>query len=410
MELNQEALSIIETLESAGFEAYAVGGCVRDSLLGLVPKDIDITTSARPEQVKALFPRTFDTGIEHGTVTVLMRNGGYEVTTFRTDGKYTDHRRPDHVEYALSLEDDLSRRDFTINAMAYHPEKGIIDLFGGREDLRRGVIRCVGRAEERFTEDALRMLRAIRFSARLGFVIDEEASQAISHLAPTLTYVSRERVWEELKKTLISPHSDYLERMIGLGLGPYVDPAFAKTELLELKGLPELVEDLNVRAALMLYRFGEAEAGRILRRLKTDNETRHQVCLLIAHIQDKPASSGKEARQLMRQVGREEARRLGELQYGAHLITKEEYTLQSEFLCGEMSAPVSLKELAVTGRDLIEAGGEQGPSLGVHLSWLLDQVIDDPAKNNRETLIALFRQHWYNCNDSLAKAALYDIQ
>ena len=196
MELDKGAREIIRTLEDAGFSAYAVGGCVRDYLLGQIPKDIDITTSATPEMVKELFPKTFDTGIEHGTVTVLWYGTGYEVTTFRTEGKYSDHRRPDHVEFSRSLEEDLSRRDFTINAMAYHPSKGLIDLFHGKEDLEKGIIRCVGKASERFEEDALRMLRAIRFAARFGFRIEEETVQAAVQRASTISFVSRERIWE----------------------------------------------------------------------------------------------------------------------------------------------------------------------------------------------------------------------
>ena len=396
MKLQQDAILILRTLEEAGFEAYAVGGCVRDALLGLDPKDIDITTSARPEEVKALFPKTFDTGIEHGTVTVLLHGAGYEVTTFRTDGKYTDHRRPDEVRFASTLSEDLSRRDFTINAMAYHPDKGIIDLFGGREDLAAGLIRCVGRALERFDEDALRMLRAVRFAARLGFRIDEEALRAVRKLSPTLQYVSRERVWEELKKILLSPHPDYLGMLKELGLLPYVSPRLSAVSPENTAAFEGSEADLFLRTAIWLYPLEEEEARVVLRELKTDNELREQVCLLLFHRRDPAPESGKEARAQMRILGREEAARLLKLQKAVRQIDPEAYLKASTVLRSEWEAPVSLKELSVTGRDLIRAGDTPGKELGAHLDWLLDQVIEDPAQNNPETLIALLKQHWYN--------------
>ena len=178
IQLPEKVSRIIQTLEEAGYEAYAVGGCVRDSVIGREPADWDITTSALPEQVKELFHRTIDTGIEHGTVTVMMDREGFEVTTYRIDGEYRDHRHPEQVNFTGELREDLRRRDFTINAMAYNDSCGMVDLFGGVEDLADGVIRCVGVATERFEEDALRILRAVRFAAQLGFTIEEETAQA----------------------------------------------------------------------------------------------------------------------------------------------------------------------------------------------------------------------------------------
>ena len=192
-----------------GYEAYAVGGCVRDSILGRVPGDWDITTSALPMQVKGLFRRTVDTGIQHGTVTVMLGRNGYEVTTYRIDGKYEDSRHPESVEFTPKLEEDLKRRDFTINAMAYNDEHGIVDIFDGVGDLQRKIIRCVGDPLERFTEDALRIMRAVRFSAQLGFSIEEETRKALKVLAPNLKHVSAERIQVELVKLLMSPHPDY---------------------------------------------------------------------------------------------------------------------------------------------------------------------------------------------------------
>ena len=185
-EIPQKVEIIINILEKAGYEAYAVGGCVRDALLGRTPNDWDITTSAKPEQVKALFHRTVDTGIAHGTVTVLLEKEGFEVTTYRVDGEYEDGRHPKEVTFTACLEEDLKRRDFTINAMAYNPRKGLVDLFEGQKDLENKVIRCVGDPLERFTEDALRIMRAVRFSAQLGFSLEEETRKALSVLAPNL--------------------------------------------------------------------------------------------------------------------------------------------------------------------------------------------------------------------------------
>ena len=202
MNLPADVSKIINILESNGHEAYAVGGCVRDCILGKVPHDWDITTSALPETVKSYFDRTFDTGIEHGTVTVLLRGVGYEVTTYRVDGKYEDGRHPKEVTFTASLEEDLKRRDFTINAMAYNDSRGLVDLFGGKDDLDAGIIRAVGNPTERFTEDALRMLRALRFSAQLGFEIESETYNAICELAPTLDRISAERIQKGLERSI----------------------------------------------------------------------------------------------------------------------------------------------------------------------------------------------------------------
>lgn len=226
IQLPEKVTKIIETLEAAGFEAYAVGGCVRDSILGRKPDDWDITTSAKPDQVKHLFQRTVDTGIKHGTVTVLLEREGFEVTTYRIDGAYEDGRHPSEVSFTASLREDLRRRDFTINAMAYNDKEGLVDLYGGLTDLEAGVIRCVGKAVERFDEDALRMLRAVRFSAQLGFWIEEETRAAIRLLAPNLQKISAERIQVELVKLVTSPHPDYLRTAYELGITAQILPEF----------------------------------------------------------------------------------------------------------------------------------------------------------------------------------------
>lgn len=215
---------IIDTLEEAGFEAYAVGGCVRDSIIGKEPQDWDITTIAKPEQVKALFRRTVDTGIAHGTVTVMLEKDGYEVTTYRIDGTYEDARHPKEVTFTPDLLEDLKRRDFTINAMAYHPQRGLVDAFGGIEDIQAGIIRCVGDPAERFAEDALRMLRAVRFAAQLGFTVEQQTRQAIADMAPLLGKVSAERIQVELVKLLVSGHPQEMRTLYETGVSAVILP------------------------------------------------------------------------------------------------------------------------------------------------------------------------------------------
>ena len=241
IEIPTGAAYILQQLNKHGYEAYIVGGCVRDSLLGKQPNDWDITTSAKPEEVKAIFHRTIDTGIQHGTVTVLVdreilddgrgspashTDYAFEVTTYRVDGVYTDHRRPESVCFTASLEEDLKRRDFTINAMAYNPEQGVIDIFGGQEDLEKGIIRCVGEASERFDEDALRILRAVRFAAQLDFVIEDQTREAMRDQAKFLKDISAERICTELTKMIVSKHPERLEEAYELGLTNIFLPEF----------------------------------------------------------------------------------------------------------------------------------------------------------------------------------------
>ena len=226
IQLPDKVHHIINTLEEAGYEAYAVGGCVRDSILGRKPDDWDITTSAKPEEIKRLFPRTVDTGIKHGTVTVLLGGEGFEVTTYRVDGVYEDGRHPSEVTFTASLKEDLKRRDFTINAMAYNARTGLVDLYGGLADIENRVIRCVGIAGERFDEDALRMLRAVRFSAQLSFRIEEATGEAVKALAPNLQKISAERIQVELVKLVTSPNPDYLRTAYELGITAQILPEF----------------------------------------------------------------------------------------------------------------------------------------------------------------------------------------
>ena len=319
IEIPSHVAVIIDTLEKAGFEAYAVGGCVRDTILNRIPGDWDITTSARPEQVKSLFRRTIDTGIRHGTVTVMMGKTGYEVTTYRVDGEYEDGRHPKDVTFTASLTEDLARRDFTINAMAYSPKTGIIDVFHGIDDLKAGIIRSVGEARERFTEDALRILRAVRFSAQLGFAIEEKTAAAIHEMAGRLELISRERIQAELDKLLCSPHPEYFRKAYELGITAVVMPEFDRAmetpqknryhELSvgehTLKTLEHVRADHILRWTMLLHDLGKPEvlsedaqgnlhfynhakysaqiAERIIRGLKFDNATLEPVTKLVTY-------------------------------------------------------------------------------------------------------------------------------
>ena len=427
--------TIINILETAGFEAYAVGGCVRDTLLGRTPNDWDITTSARPEQVKELFHRTVDTGLAHGTVTVLMDKEGFEVTTYRVDGEYEDGRHPKEVTFTASLEEDLKRRDFTINAMAYNHRKGLVDLFDGQKDLEGKVIRCVGDPLERFTEDALRIMRAVRFSAQLGFSLETDTRKALSVLAPNLKYVSAERIQVELVKLLVSPHPDYLRIAYEAGITKEFLPEFDLCMETPqntphhcytvgehiLHSLLYVKEDRVLRSTMLLHDIakpvvrktdengrdhfknhgpeGEKMAKSILRRLKFDNDTISKVTRLIRWHDLRPSSDPVEVRKAMNIIGEDLFPMWMEVQ-------KADSQAQSDYLAEEKRARqegvrrtwekivregqcVSLKGLAVTGSDLIAAGMKPGKEMGAVLHMLLEKVLEEPELNEKDKLLKL---------------------
>ncbi len=431
--LPEKVNKIIGVLQHAGYEAYAVGGCVRDSILGREPEDWDITTSAAPEETKALFEKTFDTGIEHGTVTVLLDHEGFEVTTYRIDGKYEDSRHPKEVTFTRNLREDLLRRDFTINAMAYNEREGLVDLFGGLEDLRGKVIRCVGDAEARFSEDALRILRGVRFAAQIGFSIDEETRAGMKELSHTLKRISAERIQTELVKMLVSERPGLLREAYELGITAQFLPEFDRlmtteqetphhmynvgehtihavenvrpdrvlrlTMLLHDMGKPALKTiDENGRAHFKKHAFeSEAIAWEVLKRLKFDNDTLHKVTRLVYYHDYRMPAEAKNVRRAMNKIGEDifpyymEVRRADVL---AQSMYRREEKLENldavEGLYREIVSRnqcVSLKDLAVTGRDLIEAGMEPGKEIGEKLRELLSAVIEEPALNTKEELL-----------------------
>ena len=403
---------IIGKLNQNGYEAFAVGGCVRDTLLGRTPGDWDITTSARPEQVKALFRRTIDTGIQHGTVTVMLERTGYEVTTYRIDGEYEDGRHPRQVEFTSDLLADLKRRDFTINAMAYSHETGIVDAFGGMEDLEKRVIRCVGEPMERFEEDALRILRAIRFSAQLDFSIEEKTREAITRIAPNLAKVSRERVQMELTKLLCSDHPEQIRQVYETGISRYVSEEFSCLPWEKAEISPALPKEKYVRWAAFLRCACPAEqdswqtdlscekaagknfceerekavraGGKILRDLKLDNETIGRVKTLTSWCGEKLLPEAPSVRRAMSKMEPEVWDALVELnQYGDEILclTKE---IRAAGDC------LDLKHLAVNGRDLMSAGVRPGKGMGETLNRMLEEVLERPENNQKEILMSMF--------------------
>lgn len=432
----QAVKEIIATLQQNNYEAYAVGGCVRDSILGREPNDWDITTSASPEEVKALFRRTIDTGIEHGTVTIMIDKVGYEVTTYRIDGKYEDGRHPTEVTFTRNLKEDLLRRDFTINAMAYNDTDGLVDIFGGLEDIERKVIRCVGDPRARFTEDALRLMRAVRFAAQLGYTIEEETREAMKEIAGNLKKISAERIQVELVKTLVSPNPFMMKDAYELGLTKYFMPEFdlaMETEQhnrhhMYTVGEHSLVAtgyiraDKVLRLTMLMHDFGkplcittdeegidhyyghpaksEEMAREILHRLKFDNDTIRKVCILIRHHDERIVPGVKYMRRAMARIGEEAFPELFEVQE-ADIFAQSEYKKDTklanlaanrkdyEEICAK-SQCVSKATLAVTGKDLIACGMKPGKEIGAVLDVMLQDVIESPEHNEKEYLLKKF--------------------
>lgn len=396
--LPEDVRHIIDKLTGEGYEAYAVGGCVRDSVIGRVPDDWDITTSARPEQVKQLFRRTIDTGIEHGTVTVMLGREGYEVTTFRIDGEYRDNRHPENVEFTASLEEDLKRRDFTINAMAYNEQKGIVDLFGGMDDIKAGIIRCVGNPHDRFGEDALRMLRAVRFSAQLGYDIDDDTSEAIEELAGTIAAVSKERIHTEIGKTLMSAHPEYIERACRLGITAVVFKAFddIPDKKISYKLIQTMPENIAFRYAALLFDVGEQGTRRMLRELKLDNATIDLATALVKHHGMELSEDDYIIRCKAAQIGADRLEDILLFEKLYYKAVENEANAETALRMNERlhairdrKECISIHELALNGSDLIAMGMKPGRQLGELLQKCLEHVLKVPEDNTYDTLSGL---------------------
>lgn len=430
IEIPEKAKYIIDTLENAGYEAYVVGGCVRDSILGRVPQDWDITTSALPLQVKELFRRTIDTGLQHGTVTIMQGEEGFEVTTYRIDGEYEDGRHPKDVTFTPNLEEDLLRRDFTINAMAYSDRRGLVDLYDGIGDIERKTIRCVGDPMARFGEDALRMLRAVRFSAQLGYTIEPATRDAITKLAGTLEKISAERIRTELVKLLVSDNPYELKEAYETGMTAVFLPEFDRAMQTEqnhkhhcysvgehiLHSIEEIEAESVLRIAMLLHDIGkpdsltvdeagithfhghpvlgESMARDILRRLKFDNDTIDKVCRLVRFhdygngIEPDERMTrravnklGEDIFPMFLQVSRADTMAQSMYNREKKLANIAEWSRMYDKIKAENQC-VSLKTLKINGRDLIGMGVKPGPQLGQILNALLEEVLDEPTRND----------------------------
>lgn len=432
IELPRKVIMIINNLQLHGYEAFAVGGCVRDSILCRKPEDWDITTSARPEEIKRLFRRTVDTGIEHGTVTVMIGREGFEVTTYRVDGLYEDSRHPKDVTFTASLEEDLRRRDFTINAMAYNDEVRLVDVFGGMRDLNHHLIRCVGDPMERFSEDALRILRAVRFSAQLAFPIEKNTAQAVRELAPTLKNISAERIQVELVKLLMSDHPDLIQDAYELGITKVILPEWDAMVGVEqrtrhhkydvaghtLHALKNVKKDKILRLTMLFHDMGkpsmkttdekgvdhfkghaivsEEIARSVLRRLKFDNDTVKKVTRLVCYHDYRIEATPPNVRRAMNRIGVElfpyylavcmadvkaqsPYKRRAKIE---NIVAMRE--IYQETLINDHC--VTLRQLAVSGRDLMDLGMQPGKQMGDMLNELLELVLDKPEMNEKEKL------------------------
>ena len=428
--LDPGAAALLDALHTAGYAAYAVGGCVRDSLLGRTAHDWDLCTSALPQQVMELFgtEQCIPTGLQHGTVTIKYGGQLYETTTFRTEGSYTDGRHPDEVQFVPDVREDLARRDFTINAMAYNAAEGLVDPFGGQADLQNGLLRAVGEPQQRFTEDALRILRLYRFAARFGFALDAATARAARQLAPHLDCISAERIQEELAKLLAAPQPGaYLEPAVLAVLLPELTPEKLTAAKPVVDACPAGEENLPVRWAALLGALGETNTRRVLKRLRCSNacieetavlvrETAEQgVCrsFLLGHesghsiarptacgsrvppqrtvLGETPAHAGEVAiRQLLGRYGLCTVERLCALCAALHpqaapacaLAAQRARQLEADGVCCRVS------QLAVNGRDLMAAGIPAGPALRRVLEALLDGVIRAEYPNEKPVLLA----------------------
>ena len=396
--MDEGAAELLDTLHRAGYAAYVVGGCVRDSLLGLTPHDWDLCTSALPQQGMELFgeEKCIPTGLQHGTVTIKYGGQLYETTTFRTEGAYTDGRHPDEVHFVPDVREDLARRDFTINAMAYNEKEGLIDPFGGQADLQSGILRAVGVPRQRFTEDALRILRLYRFAARFGFAIDPPTAQAAQELCAHLDCVSVERIEEELAKLLNAPApAAYLDKKILLVILPELSSEALAAAKPVVDACPAGAENLPIRLAALLLSLGEDGIRRTLKRLRCSNALIEEAAVLVREaVPGVPVSLNIYARRLLGRYNLCTVQRIAALGTALQPEHAADFAALSE-LAEQLDADgvcCRVSQLAVNGRDLMAAGVPAGPGIRKVLEALLDGVIREEYPNERKALLAAVRQ------------------
>ena len=396
--MDEGAAELLDTLHRAGYAAYVVGGCVRDSLLGLTPHDWDLCTSALPQQVMELFgaQRCIPTGLQHGTVTVKQSGALYEITTFRTEGTYTDGRHPDEVHFVPDVREDLARRDLTINAMAYNEKEGLVDPFGGQADMQSGIVRAVGVPRQRFTEDALRILRLYRFAARFGFAIDPPTAQAAQELCAHLDCVSVERIEEELAKLLSAPApAAYLDKKILLVILPELSSEALAAAKPVVDACPAGAENLPIRLAALLLSLGEDGIRRTLKRLRCSNALIEEAAVLVREaVPGVPVSLNIYARRLLGKYNLCTVQRIAALGTALQSERAADFAALSE-LAEQLDADgvcCRVSQLAVNGRDLMAAGIPAGPGIRKVLEALLDGVIREEYPNERQALLAAVQQ------------------
>lgn len=407
IELPKYVAFIIDKLYENGYEAFAVGGCVRDAVMGRIPHDWDITTNALPKQVKSIFNKTIDTGIKHGTVTVMLNRVGYEVTTYRIDGEYTDGRHPKEVVFTPNLTEDLRRRDFTINAMAYNDKTGIIDEFDGIDDIQNKVIRCVGVPEDRFNEDALRMLRAVRFSAQLDFSIDNDTYNAIGKLYKNLSLISKERIQTELTKIITSENPGRIKDICRLGLDRYVfgdNSVLSGADISVYEKVSYIMEKLPDNsylryAGLLTY---ETDIENVLRGLKLDNKTINTVARLVYNKNKELSTNKADIRRAVVAIGEdifseyylEYMKALIKVKHEGITLSLEDIdtiSLRYQEIIADNEC-LKLNDMAVHGRDLKALGLPDGKLIGDILKILFDRVLENPQLNNKEILIEMAKK------------------
>lgn len=390
--LPKNIIDIMSKINNSGFDAHLVGGCVRDLIMGRTPNDWDIATNASTDAIKSIFPKSYDTGLKHGTVTVLYDRTKAEITTYRKESVYSDHRRPDFVIFTDSLTEDLSRRDFTVNSIAWHPKKGLTDPFNGLQDINKGIIRCVGDPKQRFSEDALRMLRAVRFSAQLGFDIEDKTFSAIRDCWQDLSYVSAERIQSELNKILDSKEPHKLSMLWETGLSRVIFPEIDKLDNEWTKYAVHFSNHRNKRIILLSLLFittFKDLAGqyykRILKKLRYDNKTIKSIGLLINCFDGLGAYSCRNLRKAVTEFGKEKV--INTIEINA-AMKKLPYDVSASII-DDLTTNVTPVKASISGTDLKNAGLCDGPGIGKMLSLLLYCIFEKPELNNFDTLLLL---------------------